>query len=398
MNDRISPQTERPADTIPLGGLLLVSAFLIGLLFLLGNGLHQHFRSLHENHSPPPSSSALNSAPQMLFRILLQGQAPLILEAAEAQQFIHTAGLHTTALHDAANAHLETWTNRQIRIALGQSEGAVDAYLDWYYSLSGSYLRLLLAARGDLDNLLSRKMETLLFEQGQLDQQLLAFGDTLQQGFCEELYRFLQQQQAVSLDALYGEFHTQQIQLSQTEQTALPQITDIEMNPVLHTLFSPSRADIQTQWPAAAYGLAAGPALAMGIRHGLLSSISASPASRAARQATQRYLARLPAQLGARAALSAQTTAAASPSGPIALAIGAGVFAAAIGVDWAMLKAEEASYREAQKQAFLQSIQAHLQAQTGNIVAAQNSVFGRVHAQLIEQQERIENSAEFRIF
>jgi hypothetical protein len=86
--------------------------------------------------------------------------------------------------------------------------------------------------------------------------------------------------------------------------------------------------------------------------------LASAPAAKAASRIIRRYLARLPARLAIQSATSGADAAATAPSGPGALLTGAGVFAAMTAVDWALLKAEEAKYRDELQSALLDEIEA----------------------------------------
>ena len=360
----IQAETHRP-DTVPyrmlLGLLVLIIALVLGIHTLMERG----YRSLGEQAIDQPQQT-------LLFRLIIQGQAPLVLDVPGTQQFIDDLQLHNTRLEQAAQQHLALWQQQRLAQFMAQAESPIDHYLDWYYSLGGSYLRLLIAISGDLDSLLSDRMQRLIFEQGGLDQQMTRFLHQLQRDYPAALYDFLAQQQAVDLEQLTENYRQRYPVDERNEYT---QFIELDLRQPLQDLFNPEQQRFEAYFPVAAAGLITAPASSLAIRYGLLGKLRNTPTALAASRATRRYLSRLPIQLSARAAVSAQAAAAAAPSGPIALAIGASVFAAGIGVDWAMLKAEEASYREGQKREFLQLIEGELQQQLLAITQAQAAYF-----------------------
>ena len=347
--------------------------------------MNAHYRSLHAYHSSE------TSGPQRLFQIILLGQPPLTLDPPTTVAFLQGMAQQLHTLQQDAEAYSAQWLEPRLQTMTLTAEPAIDAYLDWYYSLSGSYTRLFFAATGDLDLLLSAQMETLIFEQGNLDQRLNTHYGQLQQEYTQALIQFLQTRQETSLDALLAEFRPQGIDAIPADAT----LARIELPTPLSRDLTANKAMFESHIPAAVHGLVGGTVLGLGIRSALLSRLLSTPASVSARAVTQRYLHRLPAQLSARAATGAGAGAA---SGPLALFIGTGVFVAGIGVDWGMLKREEGKYRQSQKDAFLFIVQDYLHQQQAHIQQAQQAYFETLHRSLTASYQDGPLATEFRVF
>ncbi|WP_416137298.1 hypothetical protein ACM26W_12395 [Halomonas sp. HK25] len=83
-----------------------------------------------------------------LLRVVVNGE-PLVLDAETRAEFGRDLEHHTAGLQDDVAAAMRPWLDERLEAAFTPLEAAVPGYLDWYYLLTGNYLRLGMAVAGD---------------------------------------------------------------------------------------------------------------------------------------------------------------------------------------------------------------------------------------------------------
>ena len=298
------------------------------------------------------------SAQQPLMRLVFQGE-PLTLNQADFQDFSQELSALTAEQDAALEAQLQAWLEEEGQQVRGAAEAGVDAYLDWYFSLTGSYTRLFVALTGDLDELLIQRLQEELLDdpelhaywrdrmaalQPQLVSAWQAMGDDADTAAAQALQQKYRERQRPG----YGELDDEDPRVTLLK-------SDLDLNSMLH----PSPQDLRRWQISAGGGALAGAAIALPTGRLLASRLAGTPAIAAATRVVRRYLARLPARVAIKSAASGTAAAATSPSGPGALVTGAGIFAAMTAADWALLKAEEMRHREAMQTALLDELEIH---------------------------------------
>lgn len=248
---------------------------------------------------------------------------------------------HRQTLHDA----LQAWSQQRLDATFSPAEDAVSAYLDWYYSLGGSYLRLGYALMGDLDDLLASRMSRYLFEDSGIQAGLETFEDDM-------LAEFLAQtaQGAQDIGGELHRLHGDRLQPLRTDDGG-ETVARLDFDRVVPAALQATDSDIQ-RWRDSAHASALGGGAAIGLlaARPLAARLLARPAAQQATRPLLAYLAKLSPRLIAALTAGGTAGAATAPSGPGALVAGtatvvttAGIFVSA---DWALLKAEEMAQRD----------------------------------------------------
>ncbi|SFB97973.1 hypothetical protein SAMN05660443_0980 [Marinospirillum celere] len=298
------------------------------------------------------------SAHQPLVRLVFLGEA-LTLAEDDFQDFSRELMALTSDQDAALEAHLEAWLKNESLQIRAQAEKGVNAYLDWYFSLPGSYTRLFIALTGDLDDLLHQRLEDYLLDDPELHalwrDRMLA----IQPHLVTAWQSLGEQETETQLQALQQKFQQRQRPGYRELDDEDPRITRQELHWDLQNAIRPSDYDLRRWQISAGSGALAGAAIALPTGRLLASRLAGTPAMAAASRVVRRYLARLPARFAIKSAASGAAAAATSPSGPGALVTGAGIFAAMTAADWALLKAEERRHRGAMQGALLDEFETH---------------------------------------
>lgn len=298
------------------------------------------------------------AAHQPLVRLVFQGE-PLTLQEADFHAFSQDLARLTVEQDAALEAELDDWLRVQSQQVSAAAEAGVDAYLDWYFSLTGSYTRLFIALTGDLDELLVNRLQEELLDDPELHalwrDRMVAIEPRLVMSW--QALAASDNQEA--LQKLQKEYQQRQRPGYQELSDEDPRITHLSAEKDFIHLLHPSPQDLRRWQVSAGSGALAGAAIALPTGRLLASRLASTPAMVAAGQVVRRYLARLPARFALKSAASGGAAAATSPSGPGALLTGAGVFAAMTAVDWGLLKAEEIRHRDAMQAALLDELEAH---------------------------------------
>jgi len=104
---------------------------------------------------PPPVTEAI--------RVIVAPGESVLLDAAALGK-AHTKILeHLAAKQTKARQALEATLDQELERIFGAADRQVPAFADWYYSLTGEYMRLFNAAFGDLSAFLAERLDELVF-------------------------------------------------------------------------------------------------------------------------------------------------------------------------------------------------------------------------------------------
>ncbi|MEH6389621.1 MAG: hypothetical protein V7772_17315 [Pseudomonas profundi] len=306
-------------------------------------------------------------ADNQVFAVLVDDQT-LMLDGKTLDAFnvdLQRLGMqHQQALEQQMNAWVDQWLNDTFALALD----AVPGYMDWYYSMPGSYTRLYYAVSGDLDVALGERLENQLLVQSGFEQQLAEFDRAL----TEQLHGLIGEQSRALREGLVQRYADRQV------RAAAPRIDServIDVNSALDRAFGAGAGDIQRWKISSQASVVAGVgSFALLARHAILPRLMRLGSVQAARQVIAGFAARLAPRMAGAITIGGSAAAVAAPSGPGALVAGSIAFATAAGTivvtDFALLKAEEAFLRDEQErqlrdelEVFRESTRAQLQEQ-----------------------------------
>lgn len=321
--------------------ILALTAAMVAALFL---ALSAGYRMLTER-----------MADNLLFSVLVADRE-LVLDGRTLEQFNRDLAELSASQRQAASARLDAWLDQWIDETYGLALGAVPGYMDWYYSMPGSYLRLFHAVRGDLDELLLERLGGHLIERSGFEERLASFDAMLG----EELRRTLEVEGRAVREELLQRYESRQ---ANAEPDAVRPELRLDIDGALQQAFTASATDIE-RWrvSAQASAVAGAGTLALVGRRVLLPRLMSLTAVQGARQAVAVFTARLAPRLAKAIAAGSGTAVVTSPSGPGALAAGAVVFLTAAGTivvtDYALLKGEEALLRDDKEQELIAELEA----------------------------------------
>ncbi|MDI5987109.1 hypothetical protein QLQ85_20180 [Halomonas sp. M4R5S39] len=271
-----------------------------------------------------------------LFRVVVNGES-LLLDAETHAEFGRDLDRLTARLQQDVAAGMQPWVDERLEAAFATLEAAVPGYLDWYYSLSGSYLRLGMAVAGELEDWLdAQRHERLIAASGveedlaeleaEYPQRLARVQEGLMQGAAQRLLREYAPRQAAPAGEGEGPVHALDL--------------DLVLQRALHDSLDATRWGTATLG-GAGIGLVAGRALAQ--------RLGAGAAAQGSRMAMRSLLARLGTNTARSLASGGAVAAATAPTGPGAMLIGTATAAVSlagfVGSEYALLKVQEAHYR-----------------------------------------------------
>lgn len=306
---------------------LLLAFMLAGLVFA---GLSQAVRLLGEQVE---SGS--------VYALIIKGDT-LLLDASTLDALNHDLRRFTSEEQQQLAQVMSDWNQQQLDRLFTLPQAGVETYLDWYYSMPGSYIRLFHAIKGDLPEQLEKQLQQRVFEDTGFALQLDMLGRAYTTRFQQELL----QQQAMRLEQLQEQLH-QDYSARQVRVTNTEPVFTLQLDQALLPDFSTSEADFQRWKNSVGISATAGAGiLVLPAARVMAGRMMQSTGVRTATRITLQYLARLTPRLATALAASGTATAAASPSGPGALVAGVTTLTLFVVSDWALLKAEEAIYRD----------------------------------------------------
>lgn len=282
-------------------------------------------------------------ADNRLFAVLINDQQ-LTLDGATLREFNADLLRLTEQQRSQAELQMRQWTDGWLDRSFTLATDAVPQYLDWYYSMPGSYGRLYHAIGGNLDSFVAERMGYFLFDTSGFQQQLATFDAQM----LDRWQALAKTQQRVIGKQLTGLYEDRQTGESVAVASTLPVLN---IDQALASGLRVSAEDMQRWRIGSQASVVAGAGtLALLARRTLLPRLMSLGAVQGARRALAGFVARLAPRLAV--AITAGGTAATvtAPSGPGALVAGSVAFLTAAGTlvvtDFTLLKAEEALLRE----------------------------------------------------
>ncbi|WP_027847721.1 hypothetical protein [Marinospirillum minutulum] len=276
-----------------------------------------------------------------IYKLIIKGETLLIDGSTLDVLNNHLRELSTTDQQHLAKT-MQVWTDQQLDSLFVLAEQGKENYLDWYYSMMGSYLRLFYALKGNLPEKLEAEFQQRVFVETGFAQGLEDLGKNYTHTFQTRLVAEQAEQLKQLQEKLYQDFANQQLEVDESaaiftlnlDQALVPEIA------------LPATDSVRWQHSAGLSVAVGAGMLALPAVRAMTSRIMQTTAVRSATRITLQYVARLTPRLAAAMAASGTATAAATPTGPGALVAGITTLAVFILTDWALLKAEEVLYRD----------------------------------------------------
>lgn len=272
-----------------------------------------------------------------LYRVIVAGES-LTLEAEAHAAFSRDLERLAAGAEADLAARMAPWTEARLEQAFAPLEAAVPGYLDWYFSLRGSYLRMAMGLAGDQAGWRDAQRRSRLIEASGIEAALGRLE-------ADHAARLAREQQAVAeqVSATLLERYAPRSVADAEAQAAAPSFDlDGQMDQALLATLDTRR------WQAAALsggglGLLAGRPLAR--------KLSAGAVGQGGRMALRALATRLGAGAARSLASGGAAAAVTAPTGPGALMVGAATAAAGlagmVGGEVALLRLQEARRRPA---------------------------------------------------
>ncbi|PKM05499.1 MAG: hypothetical protein CVV16_01245 [Gammaproteobacteria bacterium HGW-Gammaproteobacteria-6] len=294
-------------------------------------------------------------ADNQLYQVLVNGQT-LILDGKTLGSFQQDLLQMSAHQHRLIGRYAETWIDQWVDDSFARAEAAIPLYLDWYYSMPGSYSRLYHAIGGDLDDYLKQRLTGYLVDDSGLQQALVDFESDFNLAMSTE---FASQSEHLARQ-LAGRYAQRQTEPSTS--VLLPDLV-VDIDSALVQGFTAGSEDVQRwQTSANASMLAGGGTLVWFARRTLIQRSMSLPAMQGARRVIAAYTARMMPRMAMAVSAGGSVAVATSPTGPGALVAGGVAFVTAAGTivisDFALLKAEEAMLRTSLQHELSASLQA----------------------------------------
>ncbi len=283
---------------------------------------------------------------RLVWRVIVHGELHLLKEAefqAFRRRLERFADQRLSALIDESDAAID----REVERAFEPVYAAIPAYADWYYSLSGEYLRYAHALGGDLSVYLTRRLEGALFQQSGADKLLEALPERLQADAARRLRRA---GEGLLADAA-AELGDRGEPPQEGGEIRWELSGEIPLDDLASAELKPSRGVMERQLVSLGAGLGTGVLVAKGGASLLVKKMVAGIAGSKGFQLAASVLGKLAAKSaakggGALAGIGAGTTLCA-PGGAVALICGAGAgIATWVAVDMAALQLDEQLHRD----------------------------------------------------
>lgn len=210
----------------------------------------------------------------------------------------------------------------------GNADQRVDAYLDWYFSMTGEYTRLLAAMTGGFPELMQRKLEQTVFSNNDLESGITALRESVLESTIASFSKAARDTRASLREAL----------------SKNPCLNDvIQFEPMFNV-----QDDIARAGTAFATGSVVATVTSAALLKKVISGTLAKIASKQSFRLAAGAAGKAAAKKGGSSLLSAGAAAAiCAPSGPIALLCGAGAGALTwLGTDKIFIEIDEALHRE----------------------------------------------------
>lgn len=276
-----------------------------------------------------------------VYKLIIKGETLLVDGSTLDVLNNHLRELSTADQQNLAKS-MQVWTDQKLATLFVLTQEGKENYLDWYYSMTGSYLRLFYALKGNLPEKLEEEFQQRVF----VDTGFALALDDLGKNYTAIFQARLVAKQAEQLkqlqEKLYQNFANKQVEADESAA-----IFTLNLDQALVPEIALPATDLVRWQQSAGISVAVGASmLALPAVRAMTSRIMQTTAVRSATRITLQYVARLSPRLAAAMAASGTATAAATPTGPGALVAGITTLAVFIVTDWGLLKAEEALYRK----------------------------------------------------
>ena len=276
-----------------------------------------------------------------VYKLIIKGETLLVNGSTLDVLNNHLRELSTTDQQNLA-VSMQGWTDQQLEALFILAEEGKENYLDWYYSMVGSYLRLFYALKGNLPEKLEAEFQQRVFVETGFAQRLEDLGKNYTHTFQARLVAEQAEQLKQLQEKLYQDFTNQQVEADESAA-----IFTLNLDQALVPETALPATDLVRWQHSAGLSVAVGAGmLALPAVRAMTSRIMQTTAVRSAARITLQYVARLTPRLAAAMAASGTATAVAAPTGPGALVAGITTLAIFIVTDWGLLKAEEVLYRD----------------------------------------------------
>ncbi|MDX1467666.1 MAG: hypothetical protein R3215_18390, partial [Halomonas sp.] len=273
-----------------------------------------------------------------LYRVIVAGES-LTLGAEAHAAFSRDLDRLAAEAEAALAARMAPWTEARLAQAFAPLEAAVPDYLDWYFSLGGSYLRLAMGLAGDTAAWLEAQRQRRLIEASGIE---AALAD-LQAAHAARRARPPRAVVVAMSATRLGRYTPRSLSGAEAPGVAPPTFDlDGRMDEALLTTLDARR------WQAAALG---GSGIGLMVGRPLARRLAAGTVGQGGRMALRALAMRLGAGAARSLASGGAAAAVTAPAGPGALRVGAATTAAGlagiVGGEVALLKLQEARRRPA---------------------------------------------------
>lgn len=325
-----------------------------------------------------------DTAQEPLLRLVIKGET-LHLDSAAQAELASMLPAEITAYERHIRSDMQRWTDRQLHQAFAALEAGVDPYLDWHFSAGGSYMRLLVALGGDLDDWTARQVQERLVAATDFDDHIAG----LENRFINELDRVQRDRMQLVQQAIYDRFAAYRQAGGETEDD---NAYALDMDLLVGEL-------LDVRLDSARFGTSIGAGLAGGM---VARRIATGPALQQGRLLVTRFLARMGVQAGRSAAVAGGAAGASAPAtGPGALVVGgvvfAGTLAAFVGTEYLALNLQEKAQRpqlEAQLREDIVGARAALAAQLRGITVRSSRATAQAFLADIDTAQRVQGVPE----
>ncbi|QFU01230.1 hypothetical protein FIU83_06220 [Halomonas sp. THAF5a] len=311
----------------------VLSALVVLLLLAAFEAGHR----LLEAHSQAP-----------LYRVIVAGES-LTLEAEDHAAFTRDLERLADEAEAALAARMAPWTEARLAKAFAPLEAAVPSYLDWYFSLGGSTLRLAMGLADDQAAWFATQRRKRLIEASGIEAALAE----LQAAHAARLAREQRALAEAMSATLLERYAPRNVTDAKTPAVAPPPFDlDDRMDEALLTTLDARR------WQAAALG---GSGIGLMAGRPLARRLAAGTLGQGGRMALRALATRLGAGAVRSLASGGAAAAVTAPTGPGALMVGAATtvtgIAGMVGGEFALLKLQEARQRPALEARLLEGIE-----------------------------------------
>lgn len=317
---------------VRLLGWLLLAALLLALVLATSRYLAE------QSQQSPWVAVILNQQTYQLPRSQLRGLADTLVQLSAAEM-------------STLEQQLEAWMDVALAVAFTKATTGVDRYLDWYYSMPGSYLRLLFALQGSLEEFTAQKLTAHVLHDSGFADALAELAPAYEAKVLAEL-EVAGHRIASALEPWIASYAIDEGSVAHSI---------LDMDTLMSIAFAPSPEDLQRwQTSAATTGVAGASAVTMLAYRTIAPRLVQAGGNRAAQKAMLGFASRLAPRTAAAITAGGTAAGAAAPSGPGALVVGGIVtsvtLATFVATDFALLKAEEATLRPGKERALRDSL------------------------------------------